>query len=63
MAELNPWRDLPAHYVGRWGYDYDEKNSVFFVHCGGHRILDCEDSEVANAVCVARNAALSVEAA
>lgn len=54
-TEQNPWADIPAHYHGRWGYDYDDRNKVFFVHCGGHRILDAEDSEVANAVCLAYN--------
>lgn len=53
----DPWAHIPAHYkTGRWAFDYDERNSVFFVHCGGYRILDTEDSEVANAVCSAFNA-------
>lgn len=56
--EQNPWAHIPKHYAGRWSYDYDEKNSVFFVCCGGHRILDAEDSEVCDAVCRAHNALL-----
>lgn len=51
----NPWQHVPGQYKGRWGYDYDEKNNVFFVHCGGHRICDAEDSEVADAICRAHN--------
>lgn len=51
----NPWARIPKQYAGRWGYDYDEKNSTFFVHCGGHRICDAEDSEVADAICRAHN--------
>lgn len=62
QAALNPWRNLPAHYAGRWAYDYDEKNSTFFVHCGGHRILDAEDSEVCEAVCQAHNGYLPTNA-
>ena len=62
MAELNPWRDLPTHYVGRWAYDHDERLSVFFVHCGGHRILDAEDSEVCEAICRAHNACIPATA-
>lgn len=53
---MDPWKDIPAHYkASRWSYDYDERNSAFFVHSGGHRILECEDSEVAHAVCLAFN--------
>lgn len=49
------WQNLPKQYVGRWAYDYDEKHSVFFVHCNGHRILDTEDIEVADAICQVHN--------
>jgi hypothetical protein len=52
----DPWTNIPAHYKSAaWAYDYDERNSVFFVHCGGHRICDSEDSEVAHAICRAFN--------
>ena len=52
----NNWKNIPEHYKKeRWGYDYDERKSCFFVHSGGHRILDCEDSEVAHAICKAFN--------
>ena len=51
----NPWARVPKRYVGRWGYDYDEKNSTFFVCCNGHRICDAEDSEVCDAICRAHN--------
>lgn len=50
------WKDLPAQYAGRWSFDYDEKQSTFFVHNNGHRICDAEDSEVATAICAAHNA-------
>jgi hypothetical protein len=52
----NPWAHVPKHYAGRWSFDYDEKNRTFFVHCGGHRICDAEDSEVCDAICRAHNA-------
>ena len=55
MQEQNPWAHIPKHYTGRWGYDYDDKNHVFFVHIGGHRVLSAEDSEVCDAVCRAHN--------
>lgn len=52
----DPWKNLPKHYAtGRWNYDHDDRKQVFFVHCVGHRILDCEDSEVAHAICLAFN--------
>ena len=51
----NPWKNIPNQYVGRWCFDYDEKNSTFFVYCGGHRICDAEDSEVCDAICRAHN--------
>ena len=53
------WRSIPAHYSGQWSYDYDDKLKTFFVHCGGHRILDAEDSEIAHAVCLAHNAQMT----
>jgi hypothetical protein len=50
------WQNVPAQYKqNRWAFDYDEKNSTFFVHSGGHRICDAEDSEVASAICNAFN--------
>jgi len=52
---MDPWKDIPKQYHGRWAYDYDEKRSTFFVHCGGYRIADAEDSEVAHAICLAYN--------
>jgi hypothetical protein len=55
IGRTNPWAHIPKQYAGRWGYDYDEKNSTFFVHCGGHRICDAEDSEVCDAICRAHN--------
>ena len=55
QEQQNPWAHVPKHYAGRWTYDYDEKNRTFFVCCGGHRILDAEDSEVCDAVCRAHN--------
>lgn len=51
----NPWRHVPKQYAGCWNFDYDAKNSTFFVHCGGHRICDAEDSEVCDAICRAHN--------
>lgn len=52
------WKHIPKQYkTDHWAFDYDEKNSTFFVHCGGHRICDAEDSEVASAICQAYNAA------
>jgi hypothetical protein len=54
--QQNPWAHVPKQYAGRWTFDYDEKRSTFFVCCGGHRILDAEDSEVCDAVCRAHNA-------
>jgi hypothetical protein len=56
MLTIDPWAHIPKHYAGRWAFDYDEKNHTFFVCCGGHRILDAEDSEVCDAVCRAHNA-------
>ena len=54
------WREVPKQYMReRWELDYDERRSVFFVHSGGHRILDCEDSEVAHAVCEAFNQSIT----
>ena len=41
--------------VGDDYFDYDEKQSLFFVHSGGYRICDTEDSEVADAICKAFN--------
>lgn len=58
-ATQNPWAHVPTQYAGRWTYDHDEKNSIFFVCCGGHRILDAEDSEVCDAVCRAHNESLT----
>lgn len=57
----DPWVHIPKQYEGRWGYDYDDKNRVFFVCCDGHRILDAEDSEVCDAVCRAHNAYLKTQ--
>jgi len=59
--ELNPWALIPKQYAGAWGFDFDEKNRVFFVCCGGHRILDAEDSEVCAAVCDVHNATLGAK--
>ena len=61
QEQQNPWAHVPKQYKGRWGYDYDEKNSTFFVHCGGHRICDAEDSEVCDAICRAHNTCLLTE--
>ncbi len=55
MLTPNPWENVPKQYAGRWAYEYDDHKQVFFVHCGGHRILDAEDSEVCAAVCTAHN--------
>jgi hypothetical protein len=52
---IDPWANIPKQYVGRWTYNYDEKNSTFFVCCNGYRILDSEDSEICDAVCYAYN--------
>ena len=55
QEQQNPWAHVPKQYAGRWGYDYDHKNRTFFVHCGGYRICDAEDSEVCDAICRAHN--------
>jgi hypothetical protein len=55
------WTRVPRQYHGRWVYEYDDKNSTFFVCCNGYRILDSEDSEVCDAVCRAFNAWFTLE--
>ena len=63
MLEQNPWAHIPKHYEGRWSFDYDEKNSTFFVHCNGYQILSAEDSEICDAVCKAHNVYLEAVSA
>ena len=53
--KIDPWAHIPKQYHGRWVFDYDEKRSMFYVHCNGHGICESEDSEVCDAICMAYN--------
>jgi len=49
------WVNVPAQYTAPWSYEYDERRNEFIVTANGHVVASAEDSEVAHAICMARN--------
>jgi len=56
QAVIDIWAHVPAQYKAPWSFQYDERRSEFTINANGYVVASAEDSEVAHAICTARNA-------